>query len=460
MGCALLWLAPAWAETIRLKNGRKILADSVREVGDKVEYTVGEDTYAISKKLVDGIDTGGTPIVSTPQPVPLIGGTDLSGITSDDTLEAQLIKEGKIDLDLLDQLEKQPPPERAAAADFVAARHMQTKGDLREALRYVEQARSHLPGNAHLAVNQAALLAQMARYKEASAVAQEAIGLDTKLGTAHSLLGYCRYQVGDLKAAVDELKKGTALTPDPDASELLARAQRELAAEGGFDEQASNHFSLRYEGGFAAPALRQQMIDVLERHYQDLEADLDYQPKSRIQVILYTNQQYFDVTQAPKWTGALNDGKIRIPISGVTAVDSNLSRALKHELTHSFVNLITNQRAPTWLNEGLAQMEEQRSIAGDGLRLSQLYNSGHNIPLNQLETSFTKFSDAEATVAYAQSLASAQYLNDTYGMSSLTSLLKRIGTGQTTEAALRAEVHSGYAQLDAEIAAWLRKTYE
>ena len=56
--------AAAWADTILLKNGRKILADEVREKGDRIEYQIGDDTYAIPKSLVDHIDTGGSPLVT------------------------------------------------------------------------------------------------------------------------------------------------------------------------------------------------------------------------------------------------------------------------------------------------------------------------------------------------------------------------------------------------------------
>ena len=63
---------PAGADTIILKNGRKILADTVRENGTKVEYTVGEDTYAISKSSVERIDTGGSPIVTRAEAAPAV----------------------------------------------------------------------------------------------------------------------------------------------------------------------------------------------------------------------------------------------------------------------------------------------------------------------------------------------------------------------------------------------------
>ena len=53
------------ADTIYLKNGRKIVADSVRENGNRYQYDIGEDTYAIPKSSVDRIEAGGMPVHSS-----------------------------------------------------------------------------------------------------------------------------------------------------------------------------------------------------------------------------------------------------------------------------------------------------------------------------------------------------------------------------------------------------------
>ena len=449
---------PAGADTIILKNGRKILADTVRENGTKVEYTVGEDTYAISKSSVERIDTGGSPIVTRAEAAPAVN-VGLGNLTLDTDLEARLMKDGKLDTDLLASVMREGPPERAAGANVFVGTRFRSAGKLDEALRYYAQARSILPQNGVVAVNYAVALAELHRYADGTSAAEESVRLAPELAASHAVLGYCYYQTGKLTEAVREFKKSLVIAPDAQIEQLLAKAERELAAEGSFDEQSTSHFALKYEGGQAPAALRRQILDVLEQHYNDLEHDLDYSPRSRIQVVLYTQQQFFDVTKAPQWTGALNDGKLRIPINGLKQVDSNLSRVLKHELAHSFINLASNGRAPTWLNEGIAQLEEPGSIAREGTRLASLYSSGHNIPLNQLETSFTRFSEAEAAVAYAQSLASAQYIREVYGMSSLSLMLKRLAEGQSNETALRSAVHSGYAQFDRELTLWLSKNY-
>src|SRR5450631_768852 len=57
----LLPALPAAADVIHLKNGRTIWADQVRQNQnkDRVEYDLGEDTYAIPKSSVERIESGG-----------------------------------------------------------------------------------------------------------------------------------------------------------------------------------------------------------------------------------------------------------------------------------------------------------------------------------------------------------------------------------------------------------------
>ena len=456
--CFLVALHCAHAETIRLKNGRTILADSVRESGERVEYTVGENSFAIRKALVDRIDSGGSPVVSAPVTIELPSVTDSPKLHGDVAIQARVIHDGHIDAEALTLIENAGLPDNSALANYFAADFARSNGKLEEAIKYFERART-FDDNDALAANQAAVLLQLRRYADAQNAAQQAIQLGPRNGAAYAMLAYSQYSLGRMKDALASIKKAYELQPDGQIKELLDKIERESKAEGGFSEQNSSHFSLRYEGGAAPPLLRGQILDTLEFHYNQLVSELDYAPREPIAVILYTDQQYFNVTRAPAWTGALNDGKLRIPISGLTEVNSDLSRTLKHELAHSFINSVTRGRAPTWLNEGIAQLVEPQTSAPNGSRLAALYATNRNIPLNELEDSFIKFSSNEASVAYAQSLVSAEYIREQYGMSSLNLILKRIGEGQSTESSMRAGIHSGYAQFQRELTDWLKRTY-
>jgi hypothetical protein len=239
----------------------------------------------------------------------------------------------------------------------------------------------------------------------------------------------------------------------------LAKAQREVAAEANFSQSETGHFTLRYEGRQTSDEFRRQLTQALEADYTDLVGQLDSEPRYSIPVVLYTEQQFFDVTQAPGWTSAMNDGKLRIPVNGLTELTPDLARVLKHELAHSFINQLSAGRCPQWLHEGIAQLLEPRSAAPFGRRLGQLMTEHQALPFNMLDGSFIRFSAPEARLAYDESLAAAEYIRDTYGMSDLVRILQRIAAGSSTEAALRATIHCDYAGLENEVGSFLQQKY-
>ncbi|MGA7889931.1 MAG: peptidase MA family metallohydrolase, partial [Candidatus Sulfotelmatobacter sp.] len=226
-----------------------------------------------------------------------------------------------------------------------------------------------------------------------------------------------------------------------------------------FTQRESSHFVLHYEGKQTSEDFRGQILAALESDYDDLERDLGTPPRDNILVTLYTEQAFFDVTRAPSWTGALNDGKLRIPISGLNAMTPELARVLKHELAHSFINQLSGGRCPPWLHEGIAQLMEPKSLGSDGHLLAQLFKTQRNIPLNTLEGSFLSFSGSQAYLAYAESLAAVSYINDSYGMGDIQRILQRLSEGRSTEAALRATIHSDYGQLESELGKYLSDKY-
>lgn len=453
-------LAPA--ETLHLKNGRTIWADSVRENGTRIEYEVGESSFAIPKSLVDHIDAGGAP----PEYSTAGGGsksTDLPApsaelrIASD--VYALVVHDGKVDTAALAKLEKESTPDNAAAGYFLAGRHELEQGNTTAARGYYESALRLQPENAILLAHYTVLLLRAGATREASASAEHAVRVAPDSPDAYAVLGAAQYASDRTKDAIRSWKRSLALRADPSVERHLAKAQKEAATEESFSENESSHFTLRFEGKQTSESLRHAILATLESQYNELAQTLGSSPRDTITVILYTNQAFFDVTQAPSWTGALNDGKMRIPISGLDTLTPDLARVLKHELAHSFINYISHGRCPQWLHEGIAQMVEPRNLAGRGQRLSQLFQAQHALPYNMLEGGFMSLSTPEATVAYDESLAAVEYIQETYGMSDVQRLLQRMADGSSPEAALRATVHCGYRELEGEVGKFLASKY-
>jgi tetratricopeptide (TPR) repeat protein len=450
----------AGADTIVLKNGDRIYADSTHERQGRIEYSIGDNTLSIPRSIVARIEKGAAspPPTAAAAPVSAAEPPAMHEMYFPADLPARVIRNGAVDLAALKAIEAENVPAQSAAANAIAANFEEKRNNYSAAARYLQAALIYQPDHAILLENYAALLLRLGRVEEALERARQATQVSPQSADAFLLLGYAYYRDDRNREAAAALRKSLELRPDERTQELLARVERESKAEAGFHQQESSHFTLRYEGGQAPDALRRQILDALEQDYADLCRDLSAAP-GNISVSLYTDQEFFDVTQAAAWTSALNDGKIRIPISGVTSVTPPLAHVLRHELTHSFVAQITQGRAPTWLNEGIAQLEEGRSAGDFGPRLAALYAAGRQVPLSQLEAGFQDYSTAEAAVAYAESLAAVEYIRATYGTSDLARLLVRLGEGQSMESALRSTIHAGYAELEAEITAYLKKTY-
>jgi len=62
-------------------------------------------------------------------------------------------------------------------------------------------------------------------------------------------------------------------------------------------------------------------------------------------------------------------------------------------------------------------------------------------------------------VAYAEGLAAAEYIRDTYGISDVQRILQRIGDGASTESALRTTIHAGYGDLEEEVNLYLKDRF-
>ena len=457
--CAACLLS-AQADTIHLKNGRTIFADNAHEANGKVQYQIGDDTYAIPKTAVDRIESGGAPMRpgrSSSNDIAI--NAPVEDISRASEVQGKLFRNGHIDPTAINDIEALGNPELIAAALFVAGRFEYNNGNKDLAVGYLQRGLRYAPENPAMLHLYVATLLSLNRGQEAIQYAERATRIEPNSADAWNLLGAAYFKTDHTEEAIRAWQRSLKLRPDPAVQAMLDKAMREKNAENDFSEADSGHFALHYEGKQTSNALRHQILDTLESHYNSLVNELGVAPRQTISVSLYTTQSFFDVTQSPGWSGAVYDGKLRIPVDGLTGVTSDLSRVLKHELTHAFINQITHGRCPQWLNEGVAQALEPKNTSSVGRQMAQLYSDRRQIPLNELEGSWMGFSNGQAYVAYYEGLAAVEYIRNTYGMGDIQRILQRLGDGSTSEAALRSTLHGGYADLEDSLTDYLKKTY-
>ena len=464
---ALLLLAlSSAADTIVLKNGRRIVAANVKEEGERVSYETPAGTMSIPKSSVARVDhddfaysstvrASAEAPLSAPHIEPVPGHEDVLKAT---------VHGDSIDFSYIARLESDARSgsvvavEKASVAHYVAAQFLTSKGDTSSAIDHYRQALEFAPKNVGLLLNLAVLYLNTNQPTAALDPLELARRVEPNSADVAKLMGWAYRDSNKMDQAITEWTRAEELRRDPDVERALEKASRDKAEEESYRQGETLHFALRYNGT-ATPELARAILRVLEDDFRDLESQLDYTPREQISVILYTEDAFADITRAPGWVGALNDGRIRVPVRGLPGMSADLARVLKHELTHSFVGQKSRGRAPTWLQEGVAQWMEGRRSGGNAAALADTAAQGQAPRLEMLEGPWMGFSSGQAAFAYAYALAAVEAIIQSSGISDISRLLDRVSTAPSTEAALRETLHSDYSDLDQQAIAYLRREY-
>ncbi|MBZ5515015.1 MAG: tetratricopeptide repeat protein [Acidobacteriia bacterium] len=460
------------ADTIYLKSGRKIVAEIVREDSKQIFIERGGGEVAIPRTIVERVErsTGASAEPDEPGgdsgterqralPLPPPPGEELGARGS------EVIRDNAIDKAYLQQLDGEVSRDpsvanlhRLAQGYQEAAIFLTRQGNPEGALDLYRHALRLAPDDLALNLAMAYLLVKQTYYGEAISLLLPLEDRHPQTPAIPLLLGSAYYATEDLDRAVAEWNKSLALQDDPRLREAVAKAEQEQNVAGSYLEQRSEHFLLRYEGREVEGLIR-DLVNTLEAAFRDLSLDLDYVPHETIIVLLYPDQSFRDITRSASWVGALNDGKIRIPVSGLKSMTPELARVLKHELTHSFVRQITVGRCPTWFNEGLAQLGEGATTTGLGTQLARAFVDNRLPTFAVLEGSFMDLSGDQVGLAYAKSLAALEYLRDTFGMGEVRRLLKLLPASSSVESLLQDELRMNYSAFEQEVANYIVKRY-
>jgi tetratricopeptide (TPR) repeat protein len=337
---------------------------------------------------------------------------------------ADLAASGPPSAQPLEPMEQEmPAPEAWAALQ---------RGDAARAAAIFREELERSPRNAALHYGAGYAAYMLGRLDAALAALKRALELEPRSPQVAALLGQVAYARGDLDLAVRAMEKALALAPgDADLSEQLARWRRESSVHGGFEERPGVRFRVLYEGA-AQRAIGDRVASVLEQAYGSVGRTLNSYPSETLTVVLYTEQQFQDITRAPAWAGGGFDGRIRLAVGGALRSPRALDRVVTHEFVHAAIASIAPRNVPTWVNEGLASHLEST----DRTWVARTLGAARTVlPVAALDGDFGRFDGTTALVAYAQSAVGARLLVEQLGPN-LGIFLQMLGSGHTVDQAL------------------------
>ena len=313
--------------------------------------------------------------------------------------------------------------------------HALQNGDTDRAASIFREALTRRPRDPQLLLGAGVVAKLQGREQDAIALLKQAMQIEPQLAEAAAILGELFYRQGDIDLAIKMYERAV---PNAPASATEVMRQRLEA----WREEASlpqNHEAIkddRFTISFDGPVqqkLAARATSVLDAAFWRIGKTLGAYPSASVNVVLYSERQFHDITGAPEWAAGGFDGQIRMPVHGAAQNLAQFDRVLTHELTHAMLKSVAPRNLPAWLNEGLAMYCEGRDSALSERRLAE---ARLFVPLAALQTSFARLNAAEAVIAYEESAFAARALLDRIGPSGLGQLLQDLSTGQTMEQAI------------------------
>ncbi|HEY7698416.1 MAG TPA: basic secretory protein-like protein [Vicinamibacteria bacterium] len=328
-------------------------------------------------------------------------------------------------------------PSEPSLREYLAAAHLILAGKemkarrFQEALNLVDEAEQWGADSGQTATFRAIAYGELQSWELAERWAETALGYGARANEAdmHHILGKAYYFREEMDKAIEEFEKALELRDDPNIRASLERARLEARTARGFDQKKLSHFIVSYEGETMESTGR-MVLDALERSRASLVSQFGFEPEEPIVVILYSRTSYREMG-GPHWSAGLFDGKIRIPVGGLSQVDEQIRGTLHHELVHAFIHARAGDRAPRWLHEGIAEYMEGTRAAQLGNFLAQALADGntfeHCLPTAQ----------CDVRVFYAAAVSLVDYIIQMRGVGGIRDILSALGEGDDIDASLR-----------------------
>lgn len=232
---------------------------------------------------------------------------------------------------------------------------------------------------------------------------------------------------------------------------------------GRFQRRESLHFVLdhnvdfdEYSGVRGSRQFEQNVLSELEGAYDRLDRLLGLRPGRKLVVTVW-DPAHFDARFAGLFrfpAAGFYGGSIQI--RGRQLLDHALVRVLHHELVHAALDAAApNLVLPAWLNEGLAEWFEARSVGkrslsgGERALLERVARSGGLASLAELSRpSFAGLSPEAASMAYLEAYAFIDFLVERSGERGLAAICAAVLQSRSIERGVRRVHRQELARLE------------
>ncbi len=205
-------------------------------------------------------------------------------------------------------------------------------------------------------------------------------------------------------------------------------------------------------------AFGQDVLNLASDSISQIQRDLALPALDHVSIYIYPTVGQLQSSMrmgGATWVGGHAQPELRtILLAAPTGVEGQIS--LERDLPHELVHILLYERMgdqyhnlPTWLNEGLATLQEGVPNPAYIFELDRAARENALISMHSLCASFP-ISEEDALLAYAQSASFTQYMLDIYGVGGVALLLDAYQEGTSCEGGIQRVYQRPISQLENE----------
>lgn len=279
--------------------------------------------------------------------------------------------------------------------------------------------------------------------------------------------GKCEFELKDYESAIEHWEAAKENTKDEKnikaLEELIRQAKEFMASTDDSLTEEDQKFIITFAGN-SREDLGDITFDILNEVYYDVTNLVGVNPDVKINVIFFLTDDYYK--QGQDWSAGGAQGlQILIPLKSGYKSEEYVKGLLAHEFTHTMINLKTNNRAPLWVHEGLAQYQEYTTSYGapDVLRpdfenclQNDFVENELYIPLDQVPSYIGGSDRSNVIRGYVASYMAMRCMADFYGEQSFDTLLSAIGRGKNIHEAVEEATGKDYSDFEDEVKEYIK----
>lgn len=218
---------------------------------------------------------------------------------------------------------------------------------------------------------------------------------------------------------------------------------------GSFASVTTPHFVIRYSEEMS-PLTAKIVGEIAEAEFERLQKWIPIRDFRPVTISIITWDVFRNTFTGSDEVLGFYDGKITIPFAHVAEYPPEIVAILSHELAHAMIAQRTNDQAPRWFQEGLAQRIESIRLKPNAFNM---YDRNQLLSLAVLDASIAGYDSQVTGQGYLIAHALVRYI-ESRGGNGIEQFLQAYASGKTTEEAIEAIGGGTVATFDESFHTW------